>query len=44
MIDLTNQMFFKEEKNAVYRIIAAIIKEYKYCKKTIKNTLTKTLS
>ena len=37
-------MLFTEEKNAVYRFIAAIIKEYKYCKKTIKNILTKTLS
>ena len=28
-------------ENAAYEFIKAILKEYKYCKKVIKNTLTK---
>ena len=33
MIDLASQLFFAEEKNAVYRFIKAILKEINYCKK-----------
>ena len=39
IIDLSNQLFFTEEKSAVYRFIEAILKEKSYCKNIIKNIL-----
>ena len=33
IIDLANQSFFTEEKNAVNKFIEAILKENEYCKK-----------
>ena len=32
-INLASQLFFKEEKNAVYKFIEAILKNYDYSKK-----------
>ena len=42
MIVLVNQLFFTE-KNAVYRFIEIIIKEYDYCKRVIKKHFNKNL-
>ena len=36
IIDLANQSFSTEEKNAVNKFIEAILKENEYCKKIIK--------
>ena len=33
IINLARNLFFPEEKNAVYRFIKAILEEYDYCKK-----------
>ena len=39
MIDLVNQLFCTE--NAAYKFIEAILEEYNYCKKTMKNYFNK---
>ena len=36
MIDLASQLFFTEEKNAIYEFIEAILKEMNYSKKGIE--------
>ena len=36
-------LFFIEEKNAAYKFIEAILKEYKHCKKVIKKHFNKNL-
>ena len=43
MINLVNQLFFTGEKNAVSRLIEAILEEYNYCKKVIKKHFNKNL-
>ena len=44
MIDLAKKLFFIEKKNAIYRFIEAICKEYRYCKKVIKKHFNKNLA
>ena len=43
IINSVKKLFFTEEKNAVYRFIEAILKEYHYCKKMIKKHFNKNL-
>ena len=43
MINLVNQLFFTGEKNAISRLIEAILEEYNYCKKVIKKHFNKNL-
>ena len=43
IINLARELSFTEEKNAVYRFIKAILEEYDYCRKVIKNHLNKNL-
>ena len=43
IINLAKRLFFIEEKNAAYKFIETILKEYNYCRKVIKNILTKIL-
>ena len=43
MINLANQLFFTEEKNAVNKFIKAILEEYDYCKKVMKKHFNKNL-
>ena len=43
MINLANQFFFTEEKNAIHKLNEAILEEYNYCKQTIKSILIKIL-
>ena len=43
IIDLAQKLFFRKEKNAVYRFIEAILEEYDYCKKMIKKRFNKDL-
>ena len=41
--NLVKELLFTEEKNAAYKFIEAILKEYDYCKKIIKNHFNKNL-
>ena len=41
--DLTSQLFFTEKKNAVYRIIEAVLGEHCYYNKIIKKHFSKNL-
>ena len=41
IINLARELFFTEEKNAVYRFFEAILEEYDYCKKMIKKLFNK---
>ena len=43
MINLANQLFFTEEKNAIHKLNEAILEEYNYCKQIIKSILIKLL-
>ena len=43
IMDLAKKLFFTEEKNALYRFIEAILKEYDYCKKMIEKHFNKYL-
>ena len=43
MKDLTSQLFFTEKKNAVYRIIEAVLGEHCYYNKIIKKHFSKNL-
>ena len=43
IINSVKKLFFTEEKNAAYRFIEAIIKEYDYCKEMIKTHFKKNL-
>ena len=43
MINLVNQLFFTGEKNAISRLIEAILEEYNYSKKVIKKHFNKNL-
>ena len=42
--NFARKLFFTEEKNAIYRFIEAILKEYDYCKKMIKRHFNINLS
>ena len=41
MIDLGKPIVVYGGKNAAYKFIEAILKKYEYCKKVMKNILTK---
>ena len=43
MIDLTNQLFFIEKKNAVNKFFEAIFEEHDYCKKVTKKRFNQSL-
>ena len=43
MINIASQLFFTEEKDAVYRFIKAILKNYDYCKSAIKRHFNENL-
>ena len=43
MINLVNQMFFTQEKNAFNKFTEAILKEYDYCKKILRKHFNKNL-
>ena len=43
MINLANQLFFTEEKNAIHKLIEAIIEEYECCKQIVKEHFNKNL-
>ena len=43
MIDLLSQLLFIGGENAAYEFVKAILKEYKYCKKIVKEYFDKNL-
>ena len=43
MIDLANQLFFTEKKNAVNKVIRAILKTNGYCKEITRKHFNKNL-
>ena len=43
IINSVKNLFFTEEKNALYRFIEAVLNEYDYCKKMIKKHFNKNL-
>ena len=42
LVVLLTKLFVLRGKNAAYEFIKAILKEYEYCKKIMKNILKKT--
>ena len=44
MIDLANQLFLKEEKNAVNKFTTSLLKEYRCCKGVVKENFNRSLA